>query len=56
MTVKLVDGDFELVGFLLAIEKENIFELKKFRLFRDNGLAIVKSKSGPYIERISLKT
>ena len=38
----------ELVGLLLlhAIKKENIFESKKFGIFRDDGLAIVKSKPG----------
>ena len=47
----------ELVGLLLlhAIENENIFERNKFGIFRDDGLSIVKSKSGPYIERISKK-
>ena len=48
----------ELVGLLLlhAKENENIFERNKFGVFRDDGLFIVKSKSGPYIERISKKT
>ena len=47
----------ELVGLLLlhAIEKENIFERNKFGIFRDDGISVVKSKSGPYIERISKK-
>ena len=47
----------ELVGLLLqlAIENENIFKMNKFGFFRDDGLAIVKSKSGPYIECISKK-
>ena len=41
----------ELVGLFLhlAIENENIFEMNKFEFFRDDGLAIVKSKSGHYI-------
>ena len=48
---------YELIGLLLlhSIQKENIFERNKFGLFREDGLATVKSKSGPYIERIYKK-
>ena len=45
----------ELVGLLILneIEKENIFEQKKFGIYRNDGLAIVETKSGPIIERLS---
>ena len=45
----------ELVGLLILneIEKENIFEQNKFGIYRDDGLAIVETKSGPIIERLS---
>ena len=36
-----------------AIENENIFERNMFGMFRDDDLAIIKSKSGPYMEHIS---
>ena len=44
----------ELVGLLIQneIEKKNIFEQNKFGIYRDDGLAIVESKSGPVIERL----
>ena len=44
----------ELVGLLILneIEKENIFTQNKFGIYRDDGLAIVESKSGQIIERL----
>ena len=48
----------ELVGMFLlhAIEKEKkIFERNKFGIYRDESLAIVKCKSGPYIKWIYKK-
>ena len=45
----------ELVGLLILneIEKENIFEQNKFGFCRDDGFAVVETKSGPIIERLS---
>ena len=45
----------ELVGLLILneIEKENTFKQKKFGIYRNDGLAIVETKSGPIIERLS---
>ena len=42
----------ELVGQLNEFEEENMFEQNKFGIYRDDGLAIVESKSGPVIERL----
>ena len=38
---------------LYEIKKENIFEQNKFVINRDDGLAVVKSKSSQIIERLS---
>ena len=45
----------ELVGLLILNEigKETTFEQNKFGIYRDNGLAIIESKSGQVIERLS---
>ena len=45
----------ELVGLLIlyGIEKENNSVQNKFRIYRADGLAIVESKAGPIIERLS---
>ena len=42
----------ELVGHYLLYELSKLYEKKDIRLYRDNGLAVFKNKSGPESEKI----
>ena len=42
---------FELVGNYLLYELPKLYEKKDIGLYRDNGLAVFKNKSGPESEK-----
>ena len=43
---------FELVGNYLVYELSKLYEKKDIGLYRDDGLAVFKNKSGPESEKI----